>query len=280
MTTPKIILASKGLRPLKRLSQSFLQDLNFIRKILLLLDVQPDDVVVEIGAGTGVMTEEIAKTTCKVIALEIDPSLVEILKERLASYHNVEILHVDVLAFDFSSIISSMPAGKIKIIGNIPYHISSQILFRLISYRNFISVMVLMFQKELADRICAGPGSKAYGIPSVLVNMYTLCTCELNIPGQCFYPKPKVASSVLKMVVRKEPQIDLKDHDFFNRIVKMAFAKRRKTLLNNLKALFEKGYSTEELNEALKNSGINGNRRGETLTAVELGILSNALLKK
>ncbi len=140
--------------------------------------------------------------------------------------------------------------------------------------------MVLMFQKELADRICADSGSKAYGIPSVLVNMYTLCTCELNIPRQCFYPQPKVDSSVLKMIVRKEPHIDLKDHDFFNRIVKIAFAKRRKTLMNNLKVLLKGGYSEEALHEALENSGIDSNRRGETLTAVEYGLLSNALLKK
>jgi 16S rRNA (adenine1518-N6/adenine1519-N6)-dimethyltransferase len=279
MTTPGKILRNKGIRPLKRLGQTFLDDRKMIEKILAVLDVQRDDVVIEIGAGTGVMTEKIAKKAFKVVAIEIDPYLINILKEILSDYHNVDIVHADVLNFDFSSIHSLLPSGKVKIIGNIPYHISSQILFRLIDYRDNISFMVLMFQKELADRICAYPGSKIYGIPSVLVDMYTVCSYELNVPGQCFYPKPRVTSSVLKLVIRDRPKIDIKDHAFFVKIVRLAFSKRRKVLFNNLRGLLEQGYSEEEINEALQNSGVDGRKRGETLAAVELGALSNALLK-
>jgi len=279
MTTTRKILRSKGIRPLKRLGQTFLDDRNMIEKVIAVLDVQRDDVVIEIGAGTGIMTEEIAKKAYKVVAIEIDPYLINILKERLSGYHNVDIVHADVLNFDFSSIHSLLPSGKVKIIGNIPYHISSQILFRLIDYRDNISFMVLMFQKELADRICAYPGSKIYGIPSVLVDMYTVCSCELNVPGQCFYPKPRVTSSVLKLVIRDRPKIDIKDNAFFIKIVRLAFSKRRKVLLNNLRGLLEQGYSEEEISEALQNSGVDGRKRGETLAAVELGALSNALLK-
>jgi 16S rRNA (adenine1518-N6/adenine1519-N6)-dimethyltransferase len=278
MTTPRQILESKGIRPLKRLGQSFLEDRNIIRKIIDLLDIQCGDVVIEIGAGMGIMTEQIAKNASKVIALEIDPYMVDILKERLKDDLNVEVIHADILAFDFSSVVPSLSTSKVKVIGNIPYNISSQILFRLIDYRSYISLMVLMFQKELADRICADSGSREYGIPSVLVDMYTTCTRELIIPGQCFYPAPKVMSSVLRMVIRDDPQVDLKDHDFFIKIVRMAFSKRRKTLLNNLRNLTGKGYSEGEITQALQISGIDGRRRGETLSPVEFGTLSNAVL--
>jgi 16S rRNA (adenine1518-N6/adenine1519-N6)-dimethyltransferase len=279
MTTPKRILRGKGIRPLRRLGQTFLDDRNMIGKIVTLLDLRQDDVVIEIGAGTGIMTEEIAKIACKVIAVEIDSGLIAVLKERLSGYHNIDIVHADVLKFDFSSVHSPLSSSaKVKIVGNIPYNISSQILFRLIDYRDNISFMVLMFQKELADRIRAHPGSKDYGIPSVLTDMYTVCTCELNIPGQCFYPKPKVTSSVLKMVIRDRPKIDVKDHAFFVKIVRLAFSKRRKILLNNLRDLLMQGYSEEEINRALRNSGIDAKKRGEALTSVEFGVLSNALL--
>jgi 16S rRNA (adenine1518-N6/adenine1519-N6)-dimethyltransferase len=278
MTSPRKILKSKGIRPLKRLGQSFLEDRNVIGKIIRILDVRCDDVVIEIGAGIGIMTEEIAKKASKVIALEIDPCLVEILKERLTDYHNIEVVQADVLAFDFSYVSPFFVGGKVKVIGNIPYHISSQILFRLLDYRKYISCMVLMFQKELADRLTANPGSKEYGIPSVMVDMYTICTRELIIPGLCFYPAPKVMSTVLKMVMRDTPQIDIKNHQFFIKIVRIAFSKRRKTLLNNLKGLIGQGYSEGEITQALVNSGIDGKRRGETLSSIELGILSHAFL--
>jgi 16S rRNA (adenine1518-N6/adenine1519-N6)-dimethyltransferase len=277
MTTPSKILKSKGIRPDRRLGQTFLDDRNMIAKIIAVLDVQKDDAVIEIGAGTGIMTAEIAKKAGKVVALEIDPYLISILEERLSDFKNVDVVHADVLDFDFASIRGNLPSGKIKIIGNIPYHISSQILFRLIDYRDNIFLMVLMFQKELADRICAHPGSKNYGIPSVLVDMYTVCTRELNIPGQCFYPKPMVTSSVLKLVIREKPKIELNNHAFFTKIVRLAFSKRRKVLFNNLRCLSQQGYSEDEINKALQNSGVDGRCRGETLTSVQLGELSNAL---
>jgi 16S rRNA (adenine1518-N6/adenine1519-N6)-dimethyltransferase len=225
----------------------------------------------------GLRTESIAKQAKKVIALDIDPRMVGILKKRMAPYRHVDIVQADVLEYDFSSAIGELPSRKIKVIGNIPYNISSQILFRLLAYRDHISSMILMFQKELADRLIATPGTKAYGMPTVLVSMYLLCSREMVIPRSCFYPKPAVMSSVLKMVIREKPQLDLADHDFFFKIAKTAFAKRRKTLLNNLRGLNLLGYSDMDMANALKNSGIDGARRGETLTALEIGKLSNAL---
>ncbi len=277
MTTVREILTDHGVRPRKRLGQSFLEDRNAINKIVRISNIQEDDIIVEIGAGVGLMTELIAKQARKVIALDIDPRMVGILKKRMAPYLNVDIVQTDVLAYDFSSASGELPYGKIKVIGNIPYNISSQILFRLLSYRDHISSMILMFQKELADRLTATPGTKAYGVPSVLISMYMQCSREMAIPRSCFYPKPTVMSTVLKMVVRERPQLDLADHNFFFKIAKTAFAKRRKTLLNNLRSLNLLGYSDMDMASALNNSGIDGAIRGETLTALEIGKLSNAL---
>jgi len=277
MTTAREILRDHGIRPLKRLGQSFLEDRNTINKIIRISDIREDDIVVEIGAGLGLMTESIAKRAKRVIALDIDPKMVGILKERMAPYHHVEIVQADVLEYDFYSISGALPSHKIKVIGNIPYNISSQILFRLLAYRDHISSMILMFQKELADRLVAKPGTKSYGVPTVLVSMYLLCSREMVIPPSCFYPQPAVISSVLKMAIREIPQMDLIDHDFFFKIVKTVFAKRRKTVSNNLKSLRLLGYSDMDVAQALEDSGVDGARRGETLTAEEIGKLSNAL---
>jgi len=280
MTTIRKILRDHGIRPLKRLGQSFLEDINIINKIISISNIQEDDTVVEIGAGVGIMTELIAEKVRKVIALDIDPRMVGILRERLAGYHQVDVIKGDVLKYDFSSVGYELLSRKTKVIGNIPYNISSQILFHLLAYRQHISSMILMFQKELADRLIASPGTKEYGIPTVLVSMYTECFREMVIPRSCFYPEPKVTSAVMKIIIREKPLMDLNDHDFFVKIVKIAFSKRRKTLLNNLRSSPLLGYSEREVVIALKKSGIDGVRRGETLTAEELGKLSNALYSR
>ena len=280
MTTIRKILRDHGIRPLKRLGQSFLEDINVINKIISISNIQEDDTVVEIGAGVGIMTELIAEKVRKVIALEIDPRMVGILRERLAGYNQVDVIKGDVLKYDFSSVGHELLSRKIKVIGNIPYNISSQILFHLLAYRQHISSMILMFQKELADRLIASPGTKEYGIPTVLVSMYTECFREMVIPRSCFYPEPKVTSTVMKIIIREKPLMDLNDHDFFVKIVKIAFSKRRKTLLNNLRSSPLLGYSETEVVTALKESGIDGMRRGETLTAEQLGKLSNALYSR
>jgi 16S rRNA (adenine1518-N6/adenine1519-N6)-dimethyltransferase len=280
MTTIRKILRDHGIRPLKRLGQSFLEDINIINKIISISNIQEDDTVVEIGAGVGIMTELIAEKVRKVIALDIDPRMVGILRERLAGYHQVDVIKGDVLKYDFSSVGYELLSRKTKVIGNIPYNISSQILFHLLDYRQHISSMILMFQKELADRLIASPGTKEYGIPTVLVSMYTECFREMVIPRSCFYPEPKVTSAVMKIIIREKPLMDLNDHDFFVKIVKIAFSKRRKTLLNNLRSSPLLGYSEREVVTALKKSGIDGVRRGETLTAEELGKLSNALYSR
>ena len=271
MTSVRKLLARYAIHPRKRLGQSFLEDRNIIRRIVALAEPAGNETVVEIGAGLGFMTEELAKRAGRVIAIEIDQRLVGVLRERFAGQDRVEVLQMDVLKYDFSS---TCPGGRIKVVGNIPYHISSPILFRLLDFRRSISSMLLMFQKELADRITAPPGTKDYGIPSVLVARYTKATCELTVPPTCFYPVPDVVSSVLRVTVRQEP--NLPDEALFVKIVRAAFAQRRKTLWNNLRHI---GIPEEMVGRMFAGSGIDRTRRAETLSVEEFSLLTTAWIE-
>jgi 16S rRNA (adenine1518-N6/adenine1519-N6)-dimethyltransferase len=262
------MLARYDIHPRKRLGQSFLEDLNIIRRIVALAEPAGDETIVEIGAGLGFMTEELAKRAGRVIAIEVDPRLAAILRERFTGQDRVEVVQMDVLKYDFSS---ACPGGRIKVVGNIPYHISSPILFRLLDFRRSISSMILMFQKELADRITAPPGTKDYGIPSVMVARYTMATCELTVPPTCFYPVPDVVSSVLRITIRQDA--NLHDEALFAKIVRAAFAQRRKTLWNNLRHI---GLPEEMVGMVFDRSGIDRTRRAETLSVEEFSLLTTA----
>lgn len=280
--TPRDLLRKYGVRPRKRLSQNFLMDVNAIEKIVRTAGITGGDTVVEIGAGIGVMTALIAGKAGRVIALEIDSGMVSILKEELKDFENVTILETDVLRYDVSSVPGqdgeAVPSRKLKILGNIPYNISSPILFHLLEYRKYIDSMTLMFQKEVAERVTALPGTKAYGTLSVILAMYFETARAFSVPPECFYPRPKVDSAVIRMQVREHPVIPLKSGPFFQRVVRAAFAQRRKTLLNNLRAspLWPPS-SGKELAGVLDRLGIDGGRRGETLGVEEFGTLSNGL---
>jgi 16S rRNA (adenine1518-N6/adenine1519-N6)-dimethyltransferase len=271
MISVRKMVAQYEIHPRKRLGQSFLEDMNIIRRIVALAEPAGDETVVEIGAGLGSMTEELAKRAGRVIALEVDQRLVGVLRERFAGQNRVEVLQTDVLKYDFSC---ACPGGRIKVVGNIPYHISSPILFRLLDFRRSISLMILMFQKELADRITAPPGTKDYGIPSVLVARYTRATRELTVPPTCFYPVPDVVSSVLRITVRQEP--NLPDEALFAKIVRAAFAQRRKTLWNNLRRI---GIPEEMVGRMFAGSGIDRTRRAETLSVEEFSLLTTAWIE-
>jgi 16S rRNA (adenine1518-N6/adenine1519-N6)-dimethyltransferase len=271
MTSVRKMVAQYEIHPRKRLGQSFLEDRNIIRRIVALAEPAGDETVVEIGAGLGSMTEELAKSAGRLIALEVDQRLVGVLRERFAGQDRVEVLQTDVLKYDFSS---ACPGGRIKVVGNIPYHISSPILFRLLDFRRSISSMILMFQKELADRITAPPGTKDYGIPSVLVARYTRATCELTVPPTCFYPVPDVVSSVLRITVRQDP--NLLNEALFAKFVRAAFAQRRKTLWNNLRHI---GIPEEMVCRMFAGSGIDRTRRAETLSVEEFSLLTTAWIE-
>jgi 16S rRNA (adenine1518-N6/adenine1519-N6)-dimethyltransferase len=275
MSSVRKTLAQYDIRPRKRFGQSFLEDQNMIRRIAGLVEAAANETVVEIGAGLGLLTSELAKNTGRVIALEIDPRLVSALRDRFSGNARVEIVAGDVLDYDFSS---AFHGGKIKVIGNIPYHISTPILFRLLEFRKSISTMVLMFQKELADRIMAPPGNKEFGIPSVVIARYASTTRAMNVPPSCFYPEPGVVSSVLRIVMR-EDRLTPEEESFFLMSLRAAVpprtkTQRRKTLRNNLRAT---GFPEETVERVLAKTGIKGVRRAETLTVEEFVLLAAEL---
>ena len=277
MKSPRAILRKYRIRPAKRLGQSFLVDNNITAMIAESSGIEEEDTVVEIGAGLGVMTALIAPMVRKVMAIEVDPALIAVLRSELSGIPNVEIHHVDVLRYDFSFPLEGR--GKIKVIGNIPYNISSQILFRLLEFRQHISSVTLMVQKEVAERITAVPSTKQYGIPSVIISMYAAVSRLMTVPATCFYPVPKVDSAVVKLEMRDVPLHPIGKHEVFIETVKAAFAQRRKTLTNNLKGMACIRRAGTDIPSLLAGAGIDGGRRGETLTVEEFGRLSEAIVR-
>jgi len=277
MSTPREILTRFNIRPSRKLSQSFLVDVNTIHKIAGAGKFSSEDVVVEIGAGIGVMTKDIAKAARQVIAVEIDPKMIEILQDQLAEFDNVEIYSGDILKFDFA-LKSNQYGDKFKVIGNVPYNISSPVIFHLLSYRSVINHFTLMLQKEVVDRLVSPPDNKHYGVPSVLLQMHADVKRLFDVPATCFYPVPKVSSSIISGTFLENPRVELADEVFFNRLVKASFAQRRKMLSNNLKnATFLEDMSDTDIISALHEAAIDGKRRGETLSLPEFGRLSNIL---
>ena len=278
MTSPKEIMRKKGLHPLKRFGQSFLQDKSIIARIVDAADIRKSDAVLEIGPGLGIMTALIAERAKEVIAIEIDPYMVNILTEALADKANLKIIQTDILTYDLAGALPESSPAKLNVIGNVPYNISTPILFHLMAFRKKIRSITIMLQKEVADRLAASPGTKAYGIPSVVVSMYAQVIPVMDVPPECFYPKPKVTSSVIRIDIRESPLVALDSEDFFSATVKTAFSQRRKTLFNNLKGIrFPEGDA--DIASALDRAGIDGGRRAETLSVEEFGSLSNALLE-
>jgi len=280
MSSPLSLLRKHGIRPRKRLGQCFLCDPNILEKIVRIAGVRDTDTVVEIGSGIGVLTAMIARTARRVVALELDRLLVGVLQQELGDFENVEIVHTDVLQFDFSSVcagpMQENRKERIKVIGNVPYNLSSQIVLRLLEYRACLDRVVLMLQREVAERLAAPPGTKDYGPLSVYVALYTEPTLETRVPAGCFYPRPDVESRVIRLDVREEPLCRVDDMDFFRRLVRTSFSMRRKTLLNNLKSS-SLPVTADRISAALSALGIDGARRAETLSVYEFADLSNFL---
>jgi 16S rRNA (adenine1518-N6/adenine1519-N6)-dimethyltransferase len=277
MNTPREILAKYSVKPRKKLGQSFLIQQDIIRKIADIADVGEKDVVVEIGAGIGVLTECLAQNAAKVIAVELDDQLITVLEERLAKYKNIQIHHGNILRFDFRAV-ADAEHKKIKVVGNIPYNISSPILFYLLSFKDIIDSFVLMMQKELVERLAASPGSKSYGVPSVILQMFATVEKVLDIPATYFHPRPKVDSSVIKSCFLQKPVEEIADEKLFVKLVRDSFAQRRKMLINNLKkSKLLENVPESFLKEILISAGIDPKRRGETLSTTEFGNLSNIL---
>ncbi len=259
--------------PKRSLGQNFLVHQGTIETIVELSGIQPGDRVVELGAGLGAMTGELSKKASRVIGLEIDERLIKWVREKRPLAGNVELRHSDILRVSFQGLAEEM-GGTLKIIGNLPYNISSQVVFKLIEERNYINRATLMFQKEVAERLVSRPGSKAYGILSVVTGYCADVTRLMDIPPGLFRPRPKVTSTLIQMEFRK-PIIIATDFAFFKNIVRQAFQKRRKKLINALKGL--SSFSQDEILHALEICGIDPGYRAEVLSIENFVTLSNTL---
>lgn len=270
--------AKHDFRHSKSLGQNFLSDKNIIDSIIEGSEIGEDDLVIEIGPGMGVLTAAAAECAAKVVAVEIDRHLIPILEETLHEYDNIEIINADIMKTDLTSVIEAhQTSGKVRIIGNLPYYITTPIIMKLLEERVPADSITIMMQKEVADRIKASAGSKTYGALSVAVGFY--CTVEhiANAPKEVFVPRPKVDSSVIRLDLRSERPVELIDEKIFFDTVKGGFGQRRKTLLNSLTGV--RGLPKDQILSVLEAAGIDPKRRAETLDLEEFARVANEIAK-
>ena len=267
----------------KSLGQNFITDRNVLEQIIEGADIGPEDLVIEIGPGIGVLTAEAAERAARVVAVEIDEKLIPILKETLGGFDNVRILNRDILKTDLKEIIREEAeggtfTGDVRIIGNLPYYITTPIIMKLLEDAVPAASITIMMQKEVADRIRSGPGTKSYGAISVGVQYYCDVNKVASVPRDVFIPQPKVDSTVLNLVPLKEKRIQAADEKVFFSCAKAAFAQRRKTLLNSLSSAG--GMEKDTVRRILENAGIDPGRRAETLTMEEFGRLADEVVNE
>jgi len=268
-----------NLRASKSLGQNFLTDKNIIDKIIKATQIGEDDTVIEIGPGTGALTAAAAESARAVIAIEKDTHLIPILKEALSEYENVEIINGDILKEDINDLISRRGSGRdIKIIGNLPYYITTPVIMKIAEEKTKAKSVTVMVQKEVADRIEAKPGTKAYGALTVAVNYYFIVSRVADVPNSVFIPKPNVDSAILLLTVRESPPINVPDEKLFFACIKAGFGQRRKTLLNSLTGVY--GLGRTEIAKALTAASIDPQGRAETLDIFEFGTLANNIHKE
>lgn len=277
-STIRQIKEKYGFRLTKSLGQNFLTDKNIIDSIIEGAGIGSEDLVIEIGPGIGVITYEASLTARRVIAVEIDKNLIPILQETLAERDNIQIINEDILKTDINRIIEDAKAidpqiKGVKIIGNLPYYITTPIIMKLLEEGVNADGITIMMQKEVADRIKAAPGTKAYGALSIAVQYYCAVESVVNVPKEVFVPQPKVDSTVLTLKILKDRPVEDVDREIFFAVVKAGFGQRRKTLNNSLTGVG--GVSKEIAAQALSEAGIDPSRRAETLSLQEFAKLSN-----
>ncbi|MBQ7703759.1 MAG: 16S rRNA (adenine(1518)-N(6)/adenine(1519)-N(6))-dimethyltransferase RsmA [Firmicutes bacterium] len=268
-----------GFRNSKSLGQNFLTDKNIIDRIIEGSEIGPEDLVIEIGPGIGVITREAAAAAKKVVAIEIDEDLLPILQYTLGDLNNVEVVNQDILKTDLREIIDRQDfIGRVRIIGNLPYYITTPIIMKLLEDNTGAETITVMIQKEVADRLKAAPGKKECGAISLMVQYFAEVSEIVKVPRTVFVPQPKVDSTVLRLDVRKEKPVMVEDEEYFFKVIKAGFAQRRKTVANSLSVLGD--VNREEILKALEKAGIDPVRRGETLSLGEYAALSEALKNK
>lgn len=259
----------------KSLGQNFLIDTNVIDRIIEGARVKEGDYVIEVGPGIGTLTKEMGKTAEKVVAIEIDKTLIPILKETLSDFPNIEVINQDILKVDVQELIKEkLNGGPVKLIANLPYYITTPIVMKFLEEDISVTDIVVMVQKEVADRMNAQPNTKDYGALSVAVQYYCDTEIVAKAPRHMFMPQPNVDSTVIGLHVREEQIYHVDNEEVFFKTVKASFGQRRKTLLNSLGGL---GFLTkDQIREALQEANIDEKRRGETLSIEEFAALSNA----
>ena len=270
----RILLDKYNLRAKKQFGQNFLISERAVRAIADATVSSDEDWIVEIGAGLGTLTAQLVErvTAGKVIALEMDPDMIGVLRAELGTVDNLEIEQIDAMRYDLK-MVAKWRGDSIIVCGNLPYHIASQLMFRMIDARAVVRHCVVMIQKEMADRVVAKPATKEYGALGVMLRTYADISTVIKVPAGAFLPPPKIDSTVVKLVPLAEPRTPIANEKHYSNVVHAAFGQRRKTLRNALKSLWEDA----AVDAALATTGIDGMRRGETLDIPEFGALAMQL---
>ncbi len=262
----------------KRFGQNFLIDTNVLDRIISAAEITKDDCVLEIGPGIGTMTQYLAENAREVVAVEIDKNLIPILEDTLSAYDNVTVINDDILKVDIAKIVEERNGGKpIKVVANLPYYITTPIIMGLFESHVPLKSITIMVQKEVADRMQVGPGTKDYGALSLAVQYYAQPEIVANVPPNCFIPRPGVGSAVIRLTRYAEPPVEVKDEKFMFALIRASFNQRRKTLVNGLTGAGDLRLTKEQVTDALERMGLSPQVRGEALTLEQFAELSREL---
>lgn len=262
----------------KKFGQNFLIDNHVLDKIIQAADITKEDFVLEIGPGIGTLTQYLCENAREVVAVEIDRMLIPILEDTLSAYDNVTVLNNDILKLDLNALVQERNNGRpIKVVANLPYYITTPIIMDLLERHLPLINITVMVQKEVADRMQSGPGTKDYGALSLAVQYYAKPYIAANVPPNCFMPRPNVGSAVINLTLHKDNPIIVSDEKLLFRMIRASFNQRRKTLVNGLNNSSELPFTKEEVQQALEALGISENIRGEALTLEQFATLANQL---
>ena len=260
----------------KKFGQNFLIDTHVLEKIIAAAGVTEDDCVLEIGPGIGTMTQYLAEHARSVVAVEIDKNLIPILQETLKEYENITVINDDILKVDINKLTEEYNGGRaIKVVANLPYYITTPIIMGLFEGGVPIDNITVMVQKEVAERMQVGPGSKDYGALSLAVQYYADAYIVANVPPNCFIPRPGVGSAVIRLTRHKEPPVEVDDPKLMFKLIRASFNQRRKTLQNGLNNSPELPFAKDEIADAIESLGVTPQIRGEALTLKQFADLSN-----
>ena len=262
----------------KKFGQNFLIDTHVLERIIQEAEINRQDMVLEIGPGIGTMTQYLCENAREVIAVEIDKALIPILGDTLSEYDNITVINEDILKVDINALVNEKNGGKpIKVVANLPYYITTPIIMGLFEKKVRVDSITVMVQKEVAQRMQAGPGTKDYGALSLAIQYYAKPEIVANVPPNCFMPRPNVSSAVIRLKLYDKPFVEVENEKLLFKIIRASFAQRRKTLLNSIHNSGELSYTKEQVAEALNQMGISENIRGEALNLEQFAKLSDIL---